>query len=75
MSRKKNWGDTMRTIAEHKRDVLIDLINRLGSEIGVLYHKIEEDTNIPPDDYIEYEKHIESLYSILQQIEEEVQFS
>jgi hypothetical protein len=65
----------MSTIKEHKKEILMDLINRLGSEISTLYHIIEEDTNIPPDDYEAYEKQIENLYSILQDLEEEVTFS
>jgi hypothetical protein len=65
----------MSTIKEHKKEILMGLINRLGSEIGIIYHTIEEDTNIPPNDYEAYEKQIESLYSILQDLEEEVIFS
>jgi nitrate/nitrite-specific signal transduction histidine kinase len=65
----------MSTIKEHKKEILADLINRLGSEITTLYHTIEEDINIPPDDYEAYEKQIEKLYSILQDLEEEVTFS
>jgi nitrate/nitrite-specific signal transduction histidine kinase len=65
----------MSTITENKKEILADLINRLGSEITTLYHIIEEDTNIPPDDYEAYEKQIEKLYSILQDLEEEVTFS
>jgi hypothetical protein len=65
----------MSTITEVKKEILMDLINRLGSEITTLYHTIEEDINIPPDDYEAYEKQIENLYSILQEIEEEVVFS
>jgi chemotaxis protein CheY-P-specific phosphatase CheC len=63
------------TIDEDKKSALMDLINRLGSEITTLYHTIEEDINIPPDDYEAYEKQIEKLYSILQDLEEEVTFS
>jgi polyhydroxyalkanoate synthesis regulator phasin len=65
----------MSTIKENKKEILMDLINRLGSEVGTLYHTIEEDINIPPDDYEAYEKQIEKLYSILQDLEEEVTFS
>jgi hypothetical protein len=35
------------TIAEFKRDILIDLVNKLGSEITNYLHMIEEDENIP----------------------------
>jgi hypothetical protein len=65
----------MSTIKEHKKEILMDLINRLGSAITTHYHTIEEDINIPPDDYEAYEKQIEKLYSILQDLEEEVTFS
>jgi nitrate/nitrite-specific signal transduction histidine kinase len=63
------------TISEDKKSVLSDLIKRLGSEISTLYHTIEEDTNIPTDAYEAYEKQIENLYSILQDLEEEITFS
>lgn len=63
------------SISEDKKAILMELINRLGSGIGILYHTIEEDANIPLDEYRAYEKQIENLYSILQDTEEEVKYS
>jgi type III secretion system FlhB-like substrate exporter len=64
-----------RTIADHKRDILSDLIKRMEGEIGELNSKLEYDENIPEDTYRVYEKQIGELYSLLKEIEEEVQFS
>jgi hypothetical protein len=40
-----------------------------------LDHKIEEDVNIPEDDYRVYEKQLEKVYTILQDLDEEITFS
>lgn len=62
-------------ISEDKKEILMDLINRMGSAINNIYSTIEDDVNIPPDDYEEYEKQIERMYSILQDLESEVIFT
>jgi type III secretion system FlhB-like substrate exporter len=64
-----------RTIADHKRSILSDLIKRMESEIGELNSKLELDENVPESTYRVCEKRIGELYSILKEIEEEVQFS
>jgi hypothetical protein len=63
------------TISEEKRETLIGLVNRIGSEITTIYHMLEEDESISLDEYREYEKQIEKMYSILQDLEEEVIFT
>jgi hypothetical protein len=45
-----------RTIADHKRDILTDLIKRMEGEIGELNTSLEYDENIPEDTYRVYEK-------------------
>jgi ribulose 1,5-bisphosphate carboxylase large subunit-like protein len=60
-------------IAEYKRDTLIDLVNKLGSEITTIYTMIEEDENISTKEYEAYDKQIEKMYTILQDLEEETQ--
>jgi hypothetical protein len=64
-----------RTIASFKRDILAGLLKQLSNEIGVLDHRIEEDVNIPEDDYRVYEKQLEKVYAILQDLDEEITFS
>jgi hypothetical protein len=64
-----------RTIASFKRDILAGLLKQLSNEIGVLDHRIEEDENIPEDDYRAYEKQLEKVYAILQDLDEEITFS
>jgi ribulose 1,5-bisphosphate carboxylase large subunit-like protein len=60
-------------LAEYKRDTLIDLVNKLGSEITTIYSMIEEDENIPTKEYEAYDKQIEKMYNILRDLEEETQ--
>jgi hypothetical protein len=64
-----------RTIASFKRDILAGLLKQLSNEIVALDHKIEEDVNIPEDDYRVYEKQLEKVYAILQDLDEEITFS
>jgi hypothetical protein len=64
-----------RTIASFKRDILAGLLKQLNNEISNLDHRIEEDVNIPEDDYRVYEKQLEKVYSILQELDEEITFS
>jgi hypothetical protein len=61
---------------QYKKDVLSGLLKKLSDEIGVLYHKLEDDQeNISEEKYREYEKHIENLYEIHNSLSEEIYFS
>lgn len=62
----------MSTITESKKDTLIDLLRQLENDIASLFHKLEEDQSIPDDKFREYEKQIEKLYYIHNQLNEEV---
>ena len=64
-----------RAIADHKRAILSDLINRMESQIGILNNKLEVDENVPESTYRKCEEQIGELYRILKELEEEVQFS
>jgi hypothetical protein len=60
---------------QYKKDVLSGLLKQLSNEISVLYHKFEEDQNIPDDKFREYEKQIENLQQIHSELEQEIYFS
>lgn len=65
----------MPTISENKRTILLSNLNQLGDELSNLYHCIEEDEGIPEDQFRMYEKRIEKLFSVYNQLEEEITFS
>lgn len=62
-------------IKNDKKDVLLELINKLEEGIGDLSTKLELNKDIKDLDWKIYEKDIFKLYSILKDLEEEVEFS
>jgi hypothetical protein len=64
-----------RTIADHKRGILSDLIKEMESKIGELDNSLEVDENVTENTYRSCENHIGELYRILKELETEVQFS
>jgi hypothetical protein len=62
-------------LEQYKKDVLTGLLKQLSNEISTLYHKIEDDQNIPDDKFREYEKQIENLQQIHSELEQEIYFS
>lgn len=65
----------MSTISEDKKHVLLNHINQLESQLSELFHLLEEDQDIPEEQFRVYEKRIESLQSIYKEIYEEVYFT
>jgi ribulose 1,5-bisphosphate carboxylase large subunit-like protein len=63
------------TMTENKKSILMEHLRSLESEINNIYHLIEEDESISNEQYKVYETRIEKLFSIFNQIEEEILFS
>lgn len=59
------------TISEEKQSTLVDLLNQLSSEISILFTTIEEDQSIPNERFREYEKQINKIYAIHNELNEE----
>lgn len=65
----------MSTITESKKETLMDLLHQLENDITSLFHSLDEDQSISNDKFKVYEKQIERLYALHNQITEEVLFS
>lgn len=63
------------TITENKKSILTDYLHQLEDELSELSRCIEEDTSIPEDQFRMYEKRIQQLYSVYNQLNEEITFS
>jgi hypothetical protein len=69
------FNNSRPTIAEDKRDVLMDWVNQIESDLSDLYHNVEDDKTIQDDSFRSIEKQIESLYTKLNALRETIVFS
>jgi hypothetical protein len=65
----------MPSINEHKRTILLDHLHQLEDGLSSLFHCIEEDEGIPDEQFRVYEKRINKLFSVYNELKEEVDFS
>jgi hypothetical protein len=65
----------MSTITESKKETLMDLLHQLENDITSLFQSLDEYQTISNDKFKVYEKQIECLYALHNQITEEVLFS
>lgn len=72
---KEKLGWIMPSINEHKRTILLDHLTQLEDGLSDLFHCIEEDEGIPEDQFRVYEKRIQKLLSVYNELKEEVDFS
>jgi hypothetical protein len=63
------------TITENKKSILLDQLEQLGDGLSNLLRFIEEDEGIPEEQFRVYEKRINKLFSVYNELKEEVDFS
>jgi hypothetical protein len=69
------FNNSRPAIAEDKRDVLMDWVNQIESDLSDLYHNVEDDKTIQDDSFRSIEKQIEALYTKLNALRETIVFS
>lgn len=65
----------MSSIKEFKKSILLDNLEQLEDGLSNLLHFIEEDEGIPEEQFKVYEKRINKLFSVYNELKEEVDFS
>jgi hypothetical protein len=63
------------TITEDKKSILLDQLEQLEDGLSQLFHSIEEDEGIPEEQFRVYEKRINKLFSVYNELKAEVDFS